>query len=124
MTSQRQRKVAELLHEEISMLIQYGVEDARLEFVTVTGVEVSPDLRQARVYVTALDEMTEADTKAILTGLGKAAGYFRQELAQTLSLRYIPQLIFKFDTSLERGDRVEALLDTLKHEETNSYGGN
>jgi ribosome-binding factor A len=118
MASRRQRKVAELLHKEISQLIQFETRDPRLGFVTVTDVEVSPDLRQARVYVTTLSD--EAKAQDTLTGLINASGYFRHKLSQSLSLRYIPELTFKLDTSLEHGLRIDNLLDTLKEErETN-----
>jgi ribosome-binding factor A len=118
MTSRRQRKVAELLHEEISQLIQFQTRDPRLGFVTVTDVEVSPDLRQARVYVTTLSD--EAEAQDTLAGLVSASGYFRHKLSQSLSLRYIPELTFKLDTSLEHGLHIDNLLDTLKQErETN-----
>ena len=114
MPSRRQRKVAELLHEEISQLIQYSTKDPRLGFVTVTGVEVSPDLRLAWVYVTVLGD--EDDAKKSLDGLTSAAGFFRHNLKETISLRYIPELRFKLDTSLEYGSRIETLLDTIKSE--------
>ena len=118
MPSRRQRKVAELLHEEISRLIQFQTRDPRLEFVTVTDVEVSPDLRQARVYVTTLSD--EAKAQDMLAGLVSASGYFRHKLSQSLSLRYIPELTFKLDTSLEHGLHIDELLDSLKEEgETN-----
>jgi ribosome-binding factor A len=111
MPSRRQRQVAELLHEEISQLIQYHTKDPRLGFVTVTGVEVSPDLRQAQVYVTTLGDEAEADS--MLEGLTSAAGYFRHQLGQSLSLRYVPHLTFKVDTSLEYGLRIDSLLDQI-----------
>ncbi|MBI1878904.1 MAG: 30S ribosome-binding factor RbfA, partial [Chloroflexi bacterium] len=101
MASRRQRQVGELLHEEISRIIQHETKDPRLGFVTVTGVEVSPDLRQARVYITVLGDNTEV--KNTLTGLTSAASYFRRLLGQSLSLRYVPELNFKLDTSLEYG---------------------
>jgi ribosome-binding factor A len=114
MATRRQRKVAELLHEEISQLIQSGVRDPRLGFVTVTGVDVNADLRHAKVYVTVLGD--DIDTQSTLEGLASASGYFRHQLKQTLSLRYIPELKFKLDTSLEHGSRIEALLDTINQE--------
>ncbi len=114
MATRRQRQVAELLHEEISQLIQHGTRDPRLGFVTVTGVDVSADLRNARVYVTVLGD--EADAQSTLEGLASAAGYFRHQMKQTLSLRIMPDLKFKIDTSLEQGSRVEALLETIKNE--------
>ncbi len=114
MTTRRQRQVAELLHEEISQLIQHGTRDPRLGFITVTGVDVSADLRMARVYVTVLGD--KADAQSTLEGLTSAAGYFRHQMKQTLSLRHIPELRFKLDTSLEHGSRIEELLDTIKSE--------
>jgi ribosome-binding factor A len=119
MNTRRQRKVAELLHEEISQLIQYGTQDPRIGFVTVTGVEVTPDLRLARVYVTVLGD--KADAKSTLEGLNNAKGYFRRQLGQSISLRYIPELVFKLDTSLEQGMHIEHLLDSL--EDTRSEDG-
>jgi ribosome-binding factor A len=114
MSSRRQRQVAELLHEELSQLIQHDTRDPRLGFVTVTGVDVSADLRLARVYITVLGD--ETDAQETLKGLASAAGYFRHRLRETLSLRYIPELNFKFDTSLEQGMRIDKLLDSLKSE--------
>ena len=113
MASRRQRKVAELLHQEIGQLIQRETRDPRLEFVTITGVDVSPDLRQAQIYFTTLAETAVKDTVA---GLTSASGYFRSRLAQSLSLRHIPELTFKLDTSLEHGLRIDSLLDALKAE--------
>lgn len=115
MTSRRQRQVAELLHEEISQIIQREIKDPRLGFVTVTGVEVSPDLRLAKVFITVLGDDT--DIKSTLTGLTSAANYFRHKLGQSLSLRHIPELSFKLDTSLEYGLHIDHLLDTIKDEE-------
>jgi ribosome-binding factor A len=116
MASRRQRQVGELLHEEISRIIQHEIKDPRLGFVTVTGVDVSPDLRQARVYVTVLGD--KVDIKNTLAGLTSGAGYFRHLLRQSLSLRHIPELNFKLDTSLEYGLHIDALLDTIKEEES------
>lgn len=114
MASRRQRQVAELLHEEISQLIQHHTRDPRLGFVTVTGVDVSADLRIARVYVTALGD--ETGIQSTLEGLASAAGYFRHQMRQNLSLRYIPELRFKLDTSLEYGLRIDDLLNTIDRE--------
>lgn len=115
MTTRRQRRVAELLHQEISELIQYHTQDPRLGFVTVTEVEVSADLRQARVYVSVLGDDT--DVQNTLAGLTSAAGYFQHQLGQSLSLRYIPKLVFKLDTSLEYGLHIDQILDSLKEED-------
>ena len=117
MPTRRQRKVAELLHKEISQLIQYDTQDPRLGFVTVTDVEVSPDLRRAHVYVTVLGD--ETDVKESLAGLSSASGYFRYKLGQNLSLRYMPELIFKLDNSLNYGLHIDDLLEQIKEETPN-----
>jgi len=102
------------LHEEISLLIQRRVRDPRLGFVTVTGVEVSPDLRVAHVYVSVLG--SDDDVQRSLESLRRAAGFFRRELGASLSLRYLPELNFRPDDTLERGFRIDRLLDSLHHE--------
>jgi ribosome-binding factor A len=103
-------------------LIQYRTQDPRLGFVTVTGVEVSPDLRQATVYVTVLGD--DADTQSSLEGLASASRYFRRELGQSLALRYVPQLSFQIDTSLEYGMHIDEILDSIKQEQDQLGDGN
>jgi ribosome-binding factor A len=116
-TTRRQRQVAELLHEEISILIQRRARDPRMGFVTVTGVEMTPDLRVAHVYVSVLG--SDDDVRQSLQSLRHAAGFFRHELGASLSLRYLPELNFRSDDSLARGLRVDQLLDSLQQETPN-----
>ena len=118
MATRRQRKVADLLHEEISQLIQYQTQDPRLGFVTVTGVDISPDLQRAQVYVSVLGD--DADAKETLVGLANATGYFRYQLGQTLKLRRIPELIFKLDSSLAYGLHIDNLLDQIEADTSHS----
>lgn len=115
MATRRQRKVANLLHEEISQLIQFETQDPRLGFVTITGVDVSPDLRQARVYFTILDNDDDS-IKETLDGLNSAASYFRHQLAHSLSLRHVPELSFQYDTTLENALRIDSLLDSINED--------
>ena len=114
MSNRRQRQVAELLHQEISLLIQRQVRDPRLGFVTITDVEVTPDLRLAHVYVSVLG--SDDELKQALEGLKSAAGFFRHELGSSLSLRFVPELSFRLDASLEHGLRIDHLLDALHAE--------
>lgn len=107
MTSRRQRRVAELLLEEISLIVQ-ELNDPRLAFVSVTDVEVSPDLRYAHVFISHMGEAEE--TPLVLKALEHAASYIRRELALRAILRYVPELSFHWDTSLEQGERIERLL--------------
>lgn len=111
MSTRRQKRVGELLHEELSELLQKKVMDPRLGFVTVTAVEVSPDLRFAKVFVTSL-----GDKKALLEGLRHASGFLRRELGQRLSLRYVPALTFHLDQSFERGSRLLSLIQEIEKE--------
>jgi len=120
MATRRQRQVAELLHEEISLLIQGRARDPRLRSVTVTDVEVSPDLRLAHVYVSVLG--SEEEARQSLAGLRRAAGFLRRELAATVSLRYLPELDFRLDNSSQRGLRIDQLLESL-HDEANAGDG-
>jgi ribosome-binding factor A len=111
MATRRQERVSERIHHEISDLLQNEIRDPRLTFVTVTDVEISPDLKLATVYVSALgDDEAKA---AALAGLERASGYIRRELAQRLQMRVTPAVRFVLDESWERGARVDALLDSL-----------
>ena len=111
MTARRQRQVAELLHKEISLLIQRQARDPRLDSVTITGVDVTPDLQDARVYVSVLGD--RHDVQQAMAGLESAAGFLRRQLGDSLSLRVTPTLTFRLDNSLEQGSRIDQLLDTL-----------
>lgn len=114
MPTRRQRRVAELVQEEISLLIQQEVDDPRVGLVTLTHVEVTPDLRLAHVYFSALDK--EAQTQA-LKALNHASSFLRHELGARVRLRYTPELEFHVDHSLEHSMRIEELLSQMDIEE-------
>ncbi len=114
MTTRRQRQVAELLHEEISVLIQRQARDPRLDSVTVTGVDVTPDLQDACVYVSVLGD--RHDVQQAMAGLEGATGFLRHQLGVSLSLRVMPRLTFRLDSSFEQGSRIDQLLDTLSED--------
>ncbi len=88
--------------------------DPRLGFVTVTDVEITPDLRLAHIYVSVMGG--DEEEKQALAGLKSAAGFFRHELGGALSLRFIPELSFRLDKSLEQGLHIDQLLDSLQSE--------
>jgi ribosome-binding factor A len=103
------RRVNEAVREVISARIAEGFNDPRIGFVTLTSVDTSPDLRQARVYVSVLgDEAARADT---LAGLRSAHGLLQQAIADELRLKRTPTLQFVFDESIDRGMRISELLD-------------
>jgi len=114
MDSQRLQRVGEVLRYEISELVRLRIRDPRLGFVTITSVEVSADLRHAKVFVSSLGTPEElAKSVEILTG---AAGFMRNELFRRVSLRLIPELSFRVDRSIEHSVRISQVLKELKDE--------
>ena len=112
----RQEKLGELIAAELSDLLRTRVKDPRVGFASITHVEVSGDLRHARVFVSVMGSDEErADT---MRGLKNANGFLRHELATRLVLRYMPELAFKLDTSIEEGVRMLALINKVEREES------
>jgi ribosome-binding factor A len=103
------RRVNEAIREVVSIRIAEGLRDPRIGFVTVTSVDTSPDLRQARVYVSVLGDPEERE--ATMAGLESAHGLLQQSVARELRLKHTPTLQFVFDESIERGMRITELLD-------------
>src|SRR5204863_9995323 len=103
--SRRQERVAELLRDELGVIMQRDLRDPRLSgVVSITEVAVSPDLKFARVYMSVFGE--EEERRGALKAARAAAGYLRHELGTRTKLRYVPELHFEPDRSLEHGDRV------------------
>lgn len=110
--SRRTERINALLREQLSDLVQRGVKDPRVTgLVSITAVEVAKDLSQAKVHVSVYG--TPEERASVLTGLTSAASFFRRELRQRLDLRWIPDLVFVADTSIERGARVLELMRQL-----------
>jgi ribosome-binding factor A len=116
MQGKRIERVNRLMKEEISALLQRELKDPRIGFVTVTDVEVSKDLSQAKVYVSILGP--EEDWKATLAALESAKGFIRNWLRQHLRLRVIPSLLFRPDRSMAHAAHIQGLLAHLKAQET------
>ena len=108
MSTIRQQRVAELLFEELSIMIGNELNDPRLSLARVTSVNVSKDLRNVNVYVTHDDE--EVSKRDILQGLRHAMPFLRRQLAVRCSLRAVPELSFHYDDTPERAARVDELL--------------
>jgi ribosome-binding factor A len=108
MQSRRTAKVAEAVREEVSTTILFGLKDPRVKNVTVTRVEVSPDLRNAKVYVSVMgDEKTQRLT---LKGLESARGFLQAKLAERVQIRYTPILHFQLDQGVKRSIEASRLL--------------
>lgn len=104
----RMRRVNEAVREVVSARLAAGLRDPRIGFVTVTSVDTSPDLRQARVYVSVLGG--DEERAATLAGLESAHGVLQQAVAQELRMKHTPALQFVFDESIDRGMRITELL--------------
>lgn len=116
----RQEKLGELIAVELSDLLRMRMKDPRVGFASITHVEVSGDLRHAKIHVSVLGtEEEQADT---IRALKHATGFLRHELASRLVLRYMPELVFKLDTSIEQGSRILELIRQIENEKTTSGG--
>ena len=103
----RARRVGEQLRQELADILWREMKDPRVIGVTITAVEVTPDLEHAKVYFSVLT----GEPKQVTQALQKAAGFLRSELSHRMRLRIVPRLNFQFDESLERGNRISHLID-------------
>lgn len=113
MTNRRQQRIAELLQEELGLLVSAELTDPRLEdaMVTVTHVTVSADLQNASVYV---DHVLPADaSRHVLAALQHAESFLRRSLLETLNLRVVPELSFRIDETERHAHQIDSLLDNL-----------
>ena len=109
MASTRQQRMARLLRDEISRILREDMHDPRMGFVSITDIELTPDLHIANVFVSVYGE--DEQQQQSITALERATGFIRGELGRQLrSLRFIPELHFRLDPSLARGSRVLELL--------------
>jgi len=115
MNKTRMSRVGEEIKKELSILLQRGLKDPRIGFVTVTDVEVSSDLQLAKVFVSIFG--SEEERKASLAGLQKAKGYLRTEIGKRVKMRHIPDFTFKLDESIDYGSKIESILREISTEE-------
>ncbi|MEH1781643.1 MAG: 30S ribosome-binding factor RbfA [Nostoc sp.] len=115
-TNRRVSRVAELIKREVSQMLLNGIKDDRVGtgMVSVTDVDVSGDLQHAKIYVSIYG--TDEAKVETMAGLKSATGYVRSELGARVRLRRTPEVIFLEDRSIERGNKVLALLDQLNHD--------
>lgn len=115
MTSRRPERVGDLVMREIASMMLHGdIKDPRIGFVTITHVEMTPDLKEARVYFSQIG--SDKDKEKSREGLMSACGYIRRHLAKALDLRNVPFVTFHYDSSLDYGDRIERIIKEIKEE--------
>ena len=110
-TISRATRVADQIRMEVAEILARKIKDPRVQFVTVTDVKMTADLKIARVYVTTLDQ--EHFEQQTAPGLKSAVGFIRTEVGRRLNLRYTPEIVFYRDTSAEYAQHMEKILDSL-----------
>ena len=107
----RPQRLGDLIQREVAELLRLEVRDPRVGMITITSVDVSPDLSHAKVFFTLFEKDKLEDT---LHGLKRSAGFLRSQLARRISMYTVPELRFVYDESVERGDRLSRLIDSTK----------
>jgi ribosome-binding factor A len=119
--SRRTDQVGEAIRESVAEIIARGLKDPRIGFVTITRVEVTPDLRTARVLFSVLGDQAQKDkTRA---GLQQAAGFIRREIGRRIQIRYTPELQFHYDAGIDATDRVARILQETQASEGRGGAG-
>ena len=115
MAQWRPESIGKTIQENLSEIIRLRVRDPHLGYVTVTGVRVSKDLKVATVYVSVLGASSEQ--QETLTALKRATSFLRRELSARVRLRHTPELVFAYDDTMERGARIDKILEELRPSE-------
>ncbi|MFW5786885.1 MAG: 30S ribosome-binding factor RbfA [Halanaerobiales bacterium] len=112
MSKKRERRVSELLKEEISQIILREMKDPRIGFVSVTDVEVSGDLRHAKVYISVYG--SDKEKEDTMDGLRQASGFIRKLVGDRITTYHTPELIFRYDNSIEHGVHISELIKKVR----------
>jgi ribosome-binding factor A len=119
----RDLRIGDFVRDEIASIIQRQLRDPRVGMVMVNDVNVSRDLSWADVYITSIDAVTPEERSELISVLNKASGYFRTELAKRHTMRTTPKPRFHYDESVERGPRLEALIDSALDADSGAVEG-
>lgn len=114
----RASRVSDVVRREVADLLMRRVKDPRVRAVTITGVDVSNDLRYARVYYSLIGD--DKDIRLAQAGLDSAKGFIKREIGLRLELKNVPEIVFKHDHSLEEGSRMEKLLRKIRKDDASS----
>jgi ribosome-binding factor A len=114
MSSRRLLKAAEAIREVVSLAIITELRDPRVQNVTVVGVEVTPDMREAKVLVSIMG--TEAQQRTVLKGLQNSVGFLQSKIADRIETRYIPRLSFVMDEGVKKSVAVQQILEQIARE--------
>lgn len=115
-TYKRADRVSDQMRQEIADILMRKIKDPRIGFVTVTEVDVADDLRNAKVFISAYG----SDRDATLKGLQSAAAFIRGELGKRMRMRFVPEILFRYDEAAERGAHIMELLHEIEKKEGGS----
>ncbi|MHB1456633.1 MAG: 30S ribosome-binding factor RbfA [Armatimonadota bacterium] len=111
----RQERINEMLKIEVSDIIRRELKDPRLGFITITGAEVSKDLRHAKIFISVMgDENQKQETFGVLQ---RASGFIRSEFSKRATMKMVPAISFRMDSGVEQGARIFELLQKVKSDE-------
>ena len=110
--SRRPQRIALQIQHEVSLMLSRNMKDRRVGFVTVTGVQMTPDLRHAKIFISLMG--SEEEKKESLETLNHAAGWIRHELGQRIRMKFVPDINFLMDTSQDYGERIDRLIDEIR----------
>lgn len=116
MERQRARRVSEQIRKEVSAILRDQVKDPRLGFATITGVEVSNDLSDAKIFFSVYGK--EGDRESTREALESARGFIRKEVGERIQLRHVPEIRFLYDSSLEHAAHINSLIEKIHKGET------
>lgn len=106
----RSQRVADAVHQCLARIIRSEFKDPRVGMITVLNVEMTPDLKHAKIYISVLEDEKVSETVKVLN---KAAGFFRAQIAKAIQLRIVPDVRFVFDDTIIRGNRITQLLELV-----------
>ena len=109
--SRRPQRLALQIQHEVSTMIFRDMKDRRIGFVTITGVQMSPDLKHAKIFVSMMG--SEEEKKESLATLNHATGWIRHELGQRIRMKFLPDMVFLTDTSQDYGEHIDKLIDEI-----------
>ena len=109
--STKNEKIAGLIQKNVSEIIQFSLKDPKIGFITITDAKVTNDLSYAKIFVSFLGQ--NARKEAGMKALERSKGYIRSELSKRLSTRKVPELIFVLDDSLEKGNRIDSIINDI-----------
>ncbi len=112
-TFKRAERVSDQMKQEIADILMRKIKDPRIGFVTITDVEVTDDLKNAKVFVSIYG----GDKEKTLAGLRSASAFIRAELGKRMRLKFVPELLFRFDSTVEQGAHIMELLRDIERED-------